>query len=131
MRRKKIYITTDLDKWLLQGVSNSAFFHSVNNGRESKYTMYTLQDGDTQIHETNDLLLHATKYYKSIFGHWEGNLMRFSRGMWLEDENISLEEKQELDKPFTEQKVKKVIDVMVKNMGPSPDENHVEFYQTC
>ena len=42
-----------------------------------------------------------------------------------------MENNVELDKPFSEQEVKRTIDLMVKNKAPNPHGIPVEFYQTC
>ena len=94
------------EKWLLQGDSNTAFFHKVANGRKRKNTMYTLQDGEIQTEGTENLLQHATSSYKNLFGQGEGNLISFAADSWLESEKLSDIDNYCLDAPFLEKEVK-------------------------
>ena len=94
------------EKWLLQGDSNTAFFHRVANGRKRKNTMYTLQDGENQIEGTENLLQHATSFYKNLFGQGEGNLISFAADSWLESEKLTDIDNSCLDAPFLEKEVK-------------------------
>ena len=128
---EKFWFERSSHRWLLQGDSNSAFFHRVANGRRRKSMMYSLQDGELQIQGTGDLLLHATAYYKNLFGPGEGNLMRFNSNTWPMEERLSVSYNAELDKPFLESEVKRAIYLMVKNKAPGPDGIHVEFFQSC
>lgn len=57
------------EKWLLKGDNNPAYFHRIVNGRKRKInTIHNLNSGDDIIEGTNNLLLHATECYKTLFG---------------------------------------------------------------
>jgi len=61
------------EKWLLEGDSNTEYFHRVANGRKRKNTILTLLDGDNIIEGDDNILAHATNYYKTLFGPSPGN----------------------------------------------------------
>jgi hypothetical protein len=49
---------------------------------EEKNTMYSVKDNDLIIQGTNNLLNHATEFYKKLFGPGEGNKMRLDSNIW-------------------------------------------------
>jgi hypothetical protein len=59
--------------WLPTGDNNTSFFHRVASGKRIKHTLFSLQDGSTIIKGNENLLAHATQYYKALFGPGEGN----------------------------------------------------------
>jgi hypothetical protein len=59
--------------WLLQGDNNTEFFHRVANGRKLRQTIYSLEDGLDHITGDDNLLRHATSYYKNLFSQGFGN----------------------------------------------------------
>jgi mannosylglycoprotein endo-beta-mannosidase len=52
------------EKWLLEGDLNTSYFHRVANGRKRKNTMFSLKENDILIEGTDNLISHATAYYK-------------------------------------------------------------------
>lgn len=54
--------------WLLKGDGNTLFFHTVANGKKRKDTIFSLQQGDQVIEGDEELLKHATNFYKQLFG---------------------------------------------------------------
>jgi hypothetical protein len=63
------------EKWLLEGDSNTSYFHRVANGRKRKNTMLSLNDNGVNIEGTEKLIEHATSYYKNLFGPAPGNIL--------------------------------------------------------
>jgi hypothetical protein len=63
------------EKWLLKGDNNTTFFHMVANGKKRKQSIYFMKDGEDNITGDENLLKHATGYYRGLFGpgtggHW-------------------------------------------------------------
>ena len=54
--------------WLLEGDLNTSYFHKIANGRKRKNSVLSLQNGDSVVEGTKNLLKHATEYYKELFG---------------------------------------------------------------
>jgi hypothetical protein len=62
------------EKWLHEGDNNPEFFHKVANGRKKREnTIKSYTNGDEIIERGDDLLNHATSYYKELFGHGSSN----------------------------------------------------------
>jgi mannosylglycoprotein endo-beta-mannosidase len=80
------------EKWLLEGDLNTNYFHRVANGRKRKNTMFSLKENDILIEGTNNLISHATTYYKNLFGPAVGNILEFDANMWKPHEKLSEEE---------------------------------------
>jgi hypothetical protein len=103
----------------------------VANGRKRKNTMLSLKDNDLVIEGTDNLLEHATTYYKSLFGPAPGNIFEFNHDMWESHEKINDVDNEILSKPFTMEEVKDALFSMKKNKAPGPDNIPIEFYQHC
>ena len=55
-------------KDILEGDSNTKFFHLVANGKHRKTRIFQLHDGDQLINGDVNLKSHVTTYYKGLFG---------------------------------------------------------------
>ena len=55
-------------KELLQGDSNTKYFHLVASGKHRKSRIYQLRDGNNVIQGEEALRKHITSYYKRLFG---------------------------------------------------------------
>ena len=119
------------EKWLLYGEQNTAYFHRVANGRKRKNTVLFLKDGDVNIEGTEKLLEHATEYYKGLFGPAPGNMFNIADDMWRENEKLSVEDNENLCRPFSIKEVKNALFSMKVHRAPGPDNIPVEFYQHC
>jgi hypothetical protein len=85
--------------WLLKGENNTEFFHRIANGRKRKQTIFYLQDGEQNISGDENLIRHATEYYKNLFGPRSGNSMDLDPELWPNDQKVSELENEELIKP--------------------------------
>jgi hypothetical protein len=66
-----------------------------------------------------------------LFGPGYGNAFDLEVDLWAENERVSVEENQELIKPFLEDEVKTALFMMEKNKAAGPDDWPIEFYQQC
>jgi hypothetical protein len=69
-REESFWRQRSRDNWLLQGDCNKAYFHRIENGCKRKSTIFSLKHGDSVIQGDEDLLQHATDFYKNLFGLW-------------------------------------------------------------
>jgi hypothetical protein len=67
---------------LLLGDQNTSYFHKIANGRKRKNTVHSLDDQGVLVEGTDNLLKHATSYYKELFGPAPGNMFDISPGLW-------------------------------------------------
>jgi hypothetical protein len=107
------------ENWMLKGGNNTEFFHRVANDSKRKQTIYSLNDGTRVISGDEELLSHATDYYKSLFGPGNGNAFELDQELWPADERVSAQENLELVKPFDTEEIKKALFSMEKNKAGS------------
>jgi hypothetical protein len=117
------------EKWLLWGDQNTSYFHRICNGRKRKNTVILLKDGDVNIEGTENLVNHATSFYKSLFGPAPGNLIDIDENMWDDSERLSEDDNLDLCRPFSMEEIKKALFEMRVNRAPGPDNILIEFYQ--
>jgi hypothetical protein len=55
-------------KTLLEGDSNTRFFHLVANGKHRKQCIFKLEDDQGVVVGDDCLKRHITNYYKNLFG---------------------------------------------------------------
>jgi mannosylglycoprotein endo-beta-mannosidase len=119
------------ERWLLQGDSNTSYFHRVANGRKRKSSVHSLKNGDVIIEGTKDLLEHATSYYKELFGPAPRNLVPIGDDLWTPDEKLNDEDNIDLSWPFSVDEIKTALFSMEVNRAPGPDNIPIEFFQHC
>ena len=88
-------------------------------------------DGDQVIEGEDNLLNHATAYYKELFGPTEGNAFPLDPNLWNEGERASDEDNDFLRGLFSEAEIKKAMFMMEKNKVAGPNNIPIEFYQSC
>jgi mannosylglycoprotein endo-beta-mannosidase len=116
-------------KFLLEGDSNTRYFHGVANGRHKKKHIHSLTQDNGTIEGQEQLKAYITSYSKGLFGEpVEGNIsMDESR---IDDiPQVSQEENVFLTAPYSEKEEKKVVFLMEHNKAPGPDCFPSEFYQ--
>ena len=85
---------------------NTKYFQRIANGRKRKNTIISLKNDNGIIEGDENLIKHATDYYKMLFGPAPGNAFPLDPNMWENDEKVTEEENEELIKPFSEAEVK-------------------------
>lgn len=56
------------EKWFAKGDNMTKYFHTIANGRKRKDTIISLLDGNYIIEGDDNLLKHATDFFKDLFG---------------------------------------------------------------
>jgi hypothetical protein len=118
-------------KELLEGDSNTKYFHMVANGKHRKNRIFQMHNGDRMLYEDRELKSHITRFYKDLFGPPES--LSFTLDEDLRDDIIQVTQakNEELIKTFSEEEVEAVVFSMEHNKAPGPDGFPVEFYQVC
>jgi len=80
-----------------------------------------MEDGERVIEGDENLVNHATSYYKTLFGPDIGNTFPLDPSLWNNDEKVSEEDNSALIKPFTEEEIKFTLFKMEKNKAVGPD----------
>ncbi|XP_026442693.1 uncharacterized protein LOC113342339 [Papaver somniferum] len=118
------------NRWILEGSSNTSFFHSNINIRRSANTISELvtEDGVT-ISEPIQLRDHVVSYYESKFNGVElpieDNLFDY------EHESISMTDKQMLDVIPSLDEIKSAVFDLGADSAPGPDGFSRCFYRHC
>jgi hypothetical protein len=116
-------------KWILQGDTNSRYFHSKANGRKKKCTIFAIEGGDGEIREPKEIRAHVENYYKNLFGKEQEGSISLGENFWNESGRLPDEEAQELVKPFTSKELEEALKDMDANSAPGPDGLPVGFYR--
>ena len=114
---------------LLKGDRNTDYFHRIVNGRRRRNTIFSLSCGDEVIEGTNNLLKHATEFYKDLFRPAAGNICKMRENMWDSNEKLTYIDNFILSRQFSETEIKNSVFSMKPNKAPGPDNIPIEFYR--
>lgn len=78
-----------------------------------------------------NLLQHATEYYKSLFGKGSGDAFELDPNLWSLEERVNEQEHYDLTKPFSEEEIKNDLFLMERNKAAIPDGLPIDFFQKC
>ena len=95
--------------WILDGGANTQFFHQFVNGRTRKKTITFLESENGEIRGQSAISSHTVDFYKGLFGHNEPCNMKLKPNFWPTDLLLSEEDKLDLVKPFSMEKIKEVV----------------------
>ena len=111
---------------LLEGDSNTRYFMIKASGRKRRNKIFRLFDEDMCIEGTENLLEHATNYYKTLFGPVELLPVSLSDPV-----PMVLDDRDRLDliAPFSLEEIKTAVFSMEHNRAPGPDGFPIEFFQ--
>ena len=93
------------ERWILQGDSNTSFFHKCANGRKRKSTITSLEDGERIISDLEELKTYITTFYKKLFGQEEIADIHLTEEIWSHQEKVSTTENERLTQEFTLEEV--------------------------
>jgi hypothetical protein len=96
-------------KWILEGDSNTCYFHSIANGRRRKCRIEFLETGQGRIVEQELLVSHIYEFYRKLFGREERGKIRMATRMWKERGRLSRAQQESIVRPFTMEEVEIAI----------------------
>jgi hypothetical protein len=114
---------------LLQGDSNTNYFHLVANGKRRKSRIFQLEDGDCIIKGEEPLKSYITDYYKKLFCPPDSGQFSLDEDKHNDIVQITPGENEKLTSVINEQEVKDAVFQMKHNKAPGPDGFPAEFYQ--
>ena len=68
--------------WLVEGDSSTRFFHQFANGRRRKNTIISLDTDQGEVKTQEEIMAHATNFYKSLFGSPPQIHLKLSPNFW-------------------------------------------------
>lgn len=117
-------------KWWVEGDENTKFFHSAVKRREWRNNMSGVMINDSWIEDPEQIKREATKYFQSFYkkpGDTIGNnMVRFKSEKF---KKLTIMEKQELEKEFSEIEVWAAIKNCGTSKSPGPDGFTFGFYK--
>jgi mannosylglycoprotein endo-beta-mannosidase len=117
-------------KFILEGDSNTKYFHSVANGQHRRKRIHSLVQDEGTIEGLDNLKSYITNYYKNLFGAPEEGNLSLDETLTDDIPQVSSEENDLLTARYSEEEVRKAIFQMEHNKAPGPDGFPAEFYQT-
>ncbi|XP_066396066.1 uncharacterized protein [Miscanthus floridulus] len=128
-KEEVMWQTRDGERWLLEGDANTTYFHGIANGRKRKCMIRSLEEDEEVLTETESLKIHITNYYKKLFGSEPQSNIRLDPNLWSEDFRITMEENEELTKPFTLKELEEVVKSIRDSSAPGPDGFPAVFFK--
>ncbi|XP_078148468.1 uncharacterized protein LOC144543891 [Carex rostrata] len=108
-------------KWLDAGDANTKFFHTVATHRSKKIRINTLEINGQLTSDPDSIQQHILTFYKDLLGTPGLKFGFLDDQFWdLEDKLTSLEQ-WSLERPFTEEELKKALFASEPNGAPGPD----------
>jgi hypothetical protein len=101
--RRKNYIGT---RDTMKGDNKTYYFHKKVNGKKRKNIIFHLDKDGVNIDKDEEMLKHATEYYKNLFGPFGSPTSSLDPDCWEQSEKITEEEDNFLIRPFTEEEIK-------------------------
>jgi hypothetical protein len=117
-------------RWILEGDSNTNFFHQCANGRRWKNTIVALETDQGEIKSEKEIMDHVTAYYKSLFGSQPCSGMSLKDNFWEGRHTLTTEQGVSLTFLFQEEEVKKAVFGMRSDASPGPNGFGVHFFKT-
>ncbi|XP_026443245.1 uncharacterized protein LOC113343177 [Papaver somniferum] len=118
------------NKWILEGSSNTSYFHSTINTRRSVNTILELvTDDGSLIIDPDQLRDHVVSYYESIFNGVDTQIE--DRLFEYEHNSISLEERHMLDIIPSLEEIKVAVFDLGADSAPGPGGFSGCFYRHC
>jgi hypothetical protein len=111
-------------QWILEGDSNTGYFHSVANDRTRKCMIEFLGTECVRITGHEEFVQHIEQFYKMLFGIEERGT-----NMWHEKGKLNADQKEWLISPFTVEEVEHALEEMKTETAPEPDDFPVIFYK--
>jgi mannosylglycoprotein endo-beta-mannosidase len=114
-------------KFILEGDSNTRYFHSVANGRHRKKRIHSLVQDEGMIEGLDNLKSYITNYYKNMFGALEEGNFSLDETCTDDIPQVSIEDNDLLTAKYSEEEVRKAIFQMENNKAPGPDGFQLSF----
>ena len=96
-------------QFILEGDSNTRYFHSLANGRHQKKLIHSLNQAEGMSEGHEQLKSYITKYYKKLFGEPEEGNFSMDKIRTADIPQVSDEENSHLTAPYSEEEVKKAV----------------------
>lgn len=111
-----------------EGDRNTAYFQAVANQRNRKKQIDVLWGPNGPTNDTEEMVNIAVNFYKDLFKKEDRENIRLEN-FWDEDELVTREENEDLEKPFSEEEIKEDVFGSYVEGAPGPDGLSFLFYR--
>src|SRR3954470_5348276 len=101
--------------FILKGDANTKYFENVGNGGHRKKSIHALNQDDGMIEGQEQLKAYITSYYKGLFGAPSEDVLSMEETRTEDISQVSSEENNFLNSPFTKEEIKKAVFQMENN----------------
>lgn len=91
---------------MLQGDTNSHFYHQFANGRRRKNTISFLNTEEGEIRGQQEITAHIVDFYKKLFGPSDVCNLSLGNNFSPKGARLSDSQKSDLVKPFEKEEIK-------------------------
>jgi exonuclease III len=116
-------------RWMLQGDSNTAYFHAVANGRRRKCCILRLVMENGPITDKRLIQEHVYDFYRHLMGSNDTRVCSLDPGAWGEEARVSEAENAEVMRTFSEEELDSLVQETKSDMAPGPDGFPVQFFK--
>jgi hypothetical protein len=116
-------------QWILQGDSNTKFFHAFANGRKRKCAIHSLSSDQGVVMEKEAIQELIYSFYRNLMGAEEPKLLSIRSDLWSPQQMVSAQENDELMRTFTAEELDYVLHETKTDTAPGPDGLPVLFYK--
>ena len=88
-------------QFILEGDSNTRYFHSLANGRHRKKLIYSLNQDEGMIEGHDQLKSYITRYYKNLFGERDADNFSQEESQTNDIPQVSDQENAHLTAPYS------------------------------
>lgn len=106
---------------MLQGDTNSHFYHQFANGRRRKNTIFVLNTNEEEIRGQKEITSHIVNFYKQLLGHSEPCTLYLGDNFWPHNSKLTKDQQDELVRQFEKDEILKVIKELKENSAPGPN----------
>lgn len=103
-------------KWLMEGDTNTTYFHRVVNIRHRMKAIHSLCTSEGDLVSRGELNRHIYEHFRELFGRAKNRRIRLLKDMWPLQSNLL-----ELEKEFSEEEIKKAIWNLGQDKALGPD----------
>jgi hypothetical protein len=115
--------------WLLHGDANTAYFHTIANGRHRKCAIRSLQSEEGEISGPAAIQDHIYKFYMGLMGTEDPKFISMRSNCWSGEENVADVDNAALALSFSREELEEVLAGTKTATAPGPNGFPVDFFK--
>lgn len=115
-------------QWLKEEDNNTNFFHKIANVRRSLNSIHSLLIGEVRVDNKEAIKNHIEEFFRNVYS--EERLSRLKMD-GLSMSSLGGGQGEWLERPFTEEEMKKAVWSLDGDKAPGPNGFTIAFYNAC